>query len=167
MSAQLAPGDRAPDFTLDDAHGNRVSLDDLRGRRTIVYFYPKAFTPGCTTEACDFRDHQDVLAAQGHRVVGISADSPQVLAAFASEHDLDFTLLSDPGSETARAWGAWGQREIDGVLRDGPLRTTVLLAEDGTVLSADYGVEAGGHVASLVTTIGLSPREDPAPPRRS
>lgn len=150
MTRRLSPGDRAPDFTLDDAHGSRISLEDLLERRTVVYFYPKAFTPGCTTEACDFRDHQGPLADLGYRIVGISADAPETLDAFATEHDLDFTLLSDPGSATAKAWGAWGGREINGERSEGPLRTTFLLKEDGTVVRAEYAVSAPSHVANLL-----------------
>lgn len=150
MTRRLSPGDRAPGFTLTDAHGNQTSLEDLLGRRTVLYFYPKAFTPGCTTEACDFRDHQDPLSELGYRIVGISADAPETLDAFAKEHGLDFTLLSDPGSATAKAWGAWGEREINGERSDGPLRTTLLLEEDGTVLRAEYAVSAPGHVANLL-----------------
>ena len=150
MTAQLTPGDHAPDLDLTDSHGDRVTLDDLRGRRTVVYFYPKAFTPGCTTEACDFRDNESALADRGYRVLGISADTPDTLADFAQTYALPFPLLSDPGSRTARAWGAWGEREIAGERSEGPLRTTIVLDEDGVVLSADYRVDASGHVADLL-----------------
>ena len=150
MTAQLTPGDHAPDLDLTDSRGDRVTLDDLRGRRTVVYFYPKAFTPGCTTEACDFRDNESALADRGYRVLGISADAPDTLADFAQTYALPFPLLSDPGSRTARAWGAWGEREIAGERCEGPLRTTIVLDEDGVVLSADYRVDASGHVADLL-----------------
>lgn len=150
MTAQLTPGDQAPDLDLTASDGSRVTLDDLRGRRAVVYFYPKAFTPGCTTEACDFRDSESALADRGYRVIGISADAPDALADFAQTYALPFPLLSDPGSRTARAWGAWGEREIAGERSEGPLRTTIVLDEDGVVLSADYRVDASGHVADLL-----------------
>lgn len=153
MTAQLTPGDHAPDLDLTDSHGDRITLDDLRGRRTVVYFYPKAFTPGCTTEACDFRDSESALADHGYRVLGISADAPDTLADFAQTYALPFPLLSDPGSRTARAWGAWGEREIAGERGEGPLRTTIVLDEDGVVLSADYRVDASGHVADLLDAL--------------
>ena len=152
MSNQLDAGQQAPDFALRDGGGNQVTLADLRGSRAVVYFYPKAFTPGCTTEACDFRDNHEALAAQGYRVVGISGDDPQTLRSFAQEHDLPFTLLSDPGSETAKAWGAWGEREIKGETSEGPLRSTFLLNEEGVVEGAEYKVGVPGHVANLLKT---------------
>lgn len=153
MTTQLETGDKAPDFSLTDARGEEVSLADLRGEPAVLYFYPKAFTPGCTTEACDFRDNHEAFAAQGHRVIGISSDDPDTLDSFAKEHDLPFTLLSDPGSETAKAYGAWGEREINGETSTGPLRTTVVLDADGTVRSAQYKVDPQGHVTNLLGDI--------------
>lgn len=150
--SRLSVGDTAPDFTLVNQDGKSVSLSDFRGQRVVVYFYPAAMTPGCTTEACDFRDNHEALAAQGYRVVGISGDDPQTLRSFAQEHDLPFTLLSDPGSETAKAWGAWGEREIKGETSEGPLRSTFLLNEEGVVESAEYKVGVPGHVANLLKT---------------
>ncbi|ACU84682.1 Thiol peroxidase, Bcp-type [Brachybacterium faecium] len=157
MPQQLSPGDRAPDLDLADTRGDRVTLADLHGRRTVVYFYPKAFTPGCTTEACDFRDHESALDERGYRILGISADTPDTLADFATTYELPFTLLSDPDSRTARAWGAWGEREIAGERSEGPLRSTIVLDEDGVVLAADYAVGAAGHVATLIDTLGSRP----------
>lgn len=154
MTDRLSPGNSAPDFTLTDAHGEEVSLGDLRGQRSVVYFYPKAFTPGCTTEACDFRDNEARFAERGYRILGISADSPETLRDFAREHDLAFPLLSDPGSRTAQAWGAWGERTINGETSIGPVRSTIVLEEDGTVLSADYGVAVPDHVVNLIGTLG-------------
>ncbi|ATG52739.1 peroxiredoxin [Brachybacterium vulturis] len=150
MTHRLSPGDSAPDFTLTDARGEQVSLADLRGQRSVVYFYPKAFTPGCTTEACDFRDNETRFAERGYRILGISADSPETLQDFAREHDLAFPLLSDPGSRAAQAWGAWGERTINGETSVGPVRTTIILEDDGTVLSADYGVAVPDHVVNLI-----------------
>lgn len=150
MNNRLDAGQQAPDFTLRDSGGNQVALADLRGGRAVVYFYPKAFTPGCTTEACDFRDSHEALAAKGYRIIGISGDDPQTLRSFAQEHELPFALLSDPGSETAKAWGAWGEREIDGEVSVGPLRSTFLLGEDGVIESAEYKVGVPGHVENLL-----------------
>ena len=153
MTERLDTGDIAPTVTLTGADGAQVSLDDLRGSRAVVYFYPKAFTPGCTTEACDFRDNEASFAERGYRVVGISADSPERLGEFAKEHDLPFTLLSDPESRTARAWGAWGRRDADDPASEGPVRTTVVLDAEGAVVSAEYGVAAQGHVTNLLGTL--------------
>lgn len=150
MSNRLDVGQQAPDFTLRDSGGNQVTLADLRGGRAVVYFYPKAFTPGCTTEACDFRDSHEALVAEGYRVIGISGDDPQTLRSFAQEHELPFTLLSDPGSEVAKSWGAWGEREIDGEVSVGPLRSTFLLSEDGVIESAEHKVGVPGHVENLL-----------------
>src|SRR5699024_7891343 len=147
---QQTTGDHAPARDLTASAGSRVTLADLRGRRAVVYFYPKAFTHGCTTEACDFRDSESALADRGYRIIGISADAPETLADFAQTYALPFPLLSDPESRTARAWGAWGEREIAGERSEGPLRTTIILDEDGVVLSADYRVDASGHVADLL-----------------
>lgn len=153
MSNRLTAGQQAPDFTLSDSGGNRLALADLRGGRAVVYFYPKAFTPGCTTEACDFRDNHEALAAQGYRIVGISGDDPQTLRSFAQEHELPFTLLSDPGAEVAKRWGAWGEREINGEASVGPLRSTFLLDEEGVVESVQYGVGVPGHVEGLLGAV--------------
>ena len=122
MTQQIRPGRQAPDFTLTDHEGRQVRLYDLRGRRVIVYFYPKAFTPGCTSEACDFRDSLASLESLGYTVLGVSGDDPVTLGRFATEYHLPYRLLSDPDSATARAWGAWGEKVIDGETRIGPLR---------------------------------------------
>lgn len=149
MTQQIRPGRQAPDFTLTDHEGRQVRLSDLRGRRVIVYFYPKAFTPGCTSEACDFRDSLASLEPLGYTVLGVSGDDPGTLGRFATEYHLPYRLLSDPDSATARAWGAWGEKVIDGETRIGPLRSTFVLDEDGTVVSVEYDVQAEGHVAGL------------------
>lgn len=145
----LQPGDPAPNLELTDQDGNAVSLNQLAGQDVVVYFYPKAFTPGCTNEACDFRDNLAALRAGGVTVLGISADPVDRLAEFQREYDLNFTLLSDPESATARAWGAWGLRTINGEQSEGPLRSTVVVGADQRVRSAEYGVTVDGHVASL------------------
>lgn len=149
MSRQLQTNDTAPDFALADHDGQQVRLAELRGRKVIVYFYPKAFTPGCTSEACDFRDNLASFGQLGYTVLGISADEPQTLRKFAEENQLPYRLLADPGSATARAWGAWGEKTVNGKTVVGPLRSTIVLDEDGTVVSAEYNVQAEGHVAGL------------------
>ncbi|MCD1146304.1 thioredoxin-dependent thiol peroxidase [Kocuria sp. LUK] len=149
MTQQLRAGDPAPALTLTDHEGREVDLAGLHGRRVIVYFYPKAFTPGCTSEACDFRDNLASLESLGYTVLGVSADDEQTLARFAEEHALPYRLLSDPESATARAWGAWGEKSVGGETRVGPLRSTFVVDEQGRIASAEYDVQAQGHVARL------------------
>lgn len=146
---RLAPGDRAPAFTLPDSHGDEVSLADYAGRRVIVYFYPAAATPGCTKQAGDFRDNLVDLAAAGLDVVGISPDPQPKLAAFAAEHQLTFPLLSDPGRDVLTAYGAWGEKSLYGKTVTGVIRSTFVIGEAQTVEHALYNAKAAGHVASL------------------
>ncbi|HSK27257.1 MAG TPA: thioredoxin-dependent thiol peroxidase [Jiangellales bacterium] len=153
--ARLAPGDPAPDFTLPDADGNPVSLSDYRGRSTIVYFYPAASTPGCTTEACDFRDSLASLQGAGYAVLGVSPDAPAKLVAFREEQGLTFPLLSDPDKEVLTAWGAYGEKSMYGRTVTGVIRSTVVVGPDGTVQKAMYNVKASGHVAKLRRELGL------------
>lgn len=155
MSTALTPGQAAPEFTLPDAAGRSVSLSDYAGRQAIIYFYPKAATPGCTTEACDFRDSLAALQAAGVDVVGISTDAPEALAAFSDDFGLNFPLLSDADHQVAEAWGAWGEKQINNQTVMGTLRSTVVVNADGTVRTAEYGVSADGHVAHLRTQLGL------------
>jgi peroxiredoxin Q/BCP len=153
--ARLQPGDTAPDFTLDDADGKPVSLSDFRGRKTVVYFYPAAMTPGCTTQACDFRDSLDSLAASGYAVLGISPDKPEKLAKFRDRDALTFPLLSDPDRKTLQAYGAWGEKTMYGRKTTGVLRSTFVVDEDGRIALAQYNVRATGHVAKLRRDLGL------------
>jgi peroxiredoxin Q/BCP len=146
---RLAPGDKAPDFTLPDADGKPVSLSSLRGRRVIVYFYPAAMTPGCTKQACDFRDSLDSLAASGIAVLGISPDKPQKLAKFREHDGLTFPLLSDPDRQVLQAYGAYGEKVMYGKTTVGVIRSTFVIDPDGVVERALYGVKATGHVARL------------------
>ncbi|MFJ6312869.1 peroxiredoxin [Pseudarthrobacter oxydans] len=145
----------APDFTLPDAAGQPVSLASYRGRNVIVYFYPKAATPGCTTEACDFRDSLASLQGKGYDVVGISPDAPEALAGFTGDFGLTFPLLSDPDHAVALAYGAWGEKLVNGEITEGVLRSTVVVGTDGTVVLARYQVDAKGHVAALRRELGL------------
>jgi len=148
-SDELEPGREAPDFALPDATGTVRTLAGLRGRPVIVYFYPAAFTPGCTTEACDFRDNLASLQGAGYVVLGISPDPVARLAEFADAEQLSFPLLSDEGAETARAWGAWGQKTVAGRTFDGVIRSTVVVDPGGLVASVEYNVDPVGHVARL------------------
>ena len=152
---RLAVGDTAPDFTLADDQGGEVTLSDLRGKNVIVYFYPAAMTPGCTTQACDFSDSLDSLKARGYEVLGISPDSPAKLAKFREKDHLTITLLSDPDRKALDAYGAWGEKKNYGKTYEGVIRSTVVVGEDGKVTHAAYNVKASGHVAKLRKDLGL------------
>jgi peroxiredoxin Q/BCP len=146
---KLAPGDVAPDFSLPDADGRLVTLSGLRGQRVIVYFYPAAMTPGCTKEACDFRDNLGVLAGAGLTVLGISPDRPEKLAKFRDKESLNFTLLADPDREVLRAYGAYGEKTMYGRKTVGVIRSTFVIGADGKIERAYYNVRATGHVERL------------------
>jgi thioredoxin-dependent peroxiredoxin len=149
MTTRLAPGDAAPDFTLPDADGKPVSLSDYRGRRVIVYFYPAASTPGCTKQACDFRDSLGELNGAGLEVLGVSPDKPAKLAKFRDAERLTFPLLSDADREVLTAWGAFGEKKMYGKTVTGVIRSTFVVGPDGTLEQALYNVRATGHVAKL------------------
>ena len=153
--SRLAPGDAAPDFTLPDADGNDVALADQRGSKVIVYFYPAAMTPGCTKQACDFRDSLDSLQAAGYRVLGISPDKPEKLAKFRDRDAVTFPLLSDTSKATLEAYGAFGEKTMYGKKVTGVIRSTFVLDEEGKVELAQYNVKATGHVAKLRKDLGL------------
>ena len=152
---RLAPGDMAPDFTLPDADGKEVTLSALRGQRVIVYFYPAAMTPGCTKQACDFRDSLSSLAAAGLTVLGISPDKPEKLAKFREKESLNFPLLSDPDHEVERAYGAYGEKKLYGKISVGVIRSTFVVGPDGALEQAQYAVKATGHVARLRKELGV------------
>ncbi|HEY9354969.1 MAG TPA: peroxiredoxin [Arthrobacter sp.] len=155
LPGRMQPGATAPDFTLSDASGQDFSLSSRRGRNVIVYFYPKAATPGCTTEACDFRDSLASLQGSGYDVIGISPDAPAALAEFTGDFGLNFPLLSDQDNAVALAYGAWGEKVINGEIVEGVLRSTVVIDADGAVVLARYQVDAQGHVAALRQELGL------------
>ncbi len=146
---RLSVGDKAPGFTLPAADGSTVSLADYAGRKVIVYFYPAAATPGCTKQACDFRDSLSELGDAGIDVVGISPDKPAKLASFVEKEGLTFPLLSDPDKEVLTAWGAFGEKKMYGKTVTGVIRSTFLVDEDGRIALAQYNVRATGHVAKL------------------
>ncbi len=146
---RLTPGDAAPNFTLPDDTGQRVSLTDFRGRKVILYVYPAAMTPGCTTQACDFRDSLQSLSAAGYAVVGLSSDPPERLAEFRDLEGLTFPLLSDPDKSIQKAYGAYGERQIHGKSVRGVIRSSFVIDENGKIDKATYNVKATGHVARL------------------
>ena len=152
---RLSPGDPAPDFTLPDADGRPVALRDLRGRKVVLYAYPAASTPGCTTQACDFRDSLSSLQAAGYEVVGLSPDPPAKLARFRDAEGLTFPLLSDPSKQVLTAYGAFGEKSLYGKTVTGVLRSTFVVDEDGVIAYASYGVKAKGHVAKLRRDLGI------------
>jgi peroxiredoxin Q/BCP len=153
--ARLSPGDTAPAFTLPDADGKDVSLGDFHGRKVVVYFYPAASTPGCTRQACDFRDNLGELNDAGFAVVGISPDKPAKLAKFRDEQALTFPLLSDPSRATLEAYGAFGEKTMYGRKVTGVIRSTFVVDEAGQVEQALYNVKATGHVAKLRRDLGV------------
>ncbi|MCW2521909.1 MAG: alkyl hydroperoxide reductase/Thiol specific antioxidant/Mal allergen [Frankiales bacterium] len=155
MTERLSPGDIAPDFTLPDADGNEVSLADLRGKRVIVYFYPAASTPGCTKQACDFRDSLDRLASEGFAVLGVSPDKPAKLVKFRDQQSLTFPLLSDEDKSVLSAYGAYGEKKLYGKTVVGVIRSTFVIDPAGKVELAQYAVKATGHVAKLRRDLGL------------
>lgn len=153
-SIRLDKGDTAPDFALSNDRGETVSLKDFAGSRVIVYFYPRANTPGCTTEACDFTENFSQFDDAGVKVLGISPDKPEALAKFRADHDLTVELLSDPSKETLEAYGAFGEKKNYGKVVQGVIRSTFLVSVDdagkGTIETAQYNVKATGHVGRIL-----------------
>jgi len=159
MDHRLAHGDTAPDFTLLDASGQPVSLADFAGHRVIVYFYPAAMTPGCTTQAVDFTAAISELSAAGVDVLGVSPDEPAKLAEFRESQSVAFPLLSDPDRATLGAYGAYGEKMLYGKLVEGVIRSTFVVDVDdegkGTIALAQYNVKAAGHVDKLRRDLGV------------
>jgi peroxiredoxin Q/BCP len=154
-TARLAHGDPAPDFTLPTDNGDSLTLKDLRGRKVVLYAYPAAMTPGCTTQACDFRDSLASLQAAGYEVVGISPDAPAKLAKFRERDAITFPLVSDQDKSVLTAYGAYGQKQMYGKTVTGVIRSTFVIDEDGTIDRALYNVKATGHVAKLRRDLGI------------
>ncbi|GAB5902579.1 peroxiredoxin [Mycobacteroides chelonae] len=146
---RLEVGDKAPAFTLLDADGKKVSLSSYKGRKVIIYFYPAAMTPGCTKQACDFRDSLAQLNEAGLDVIGISPDKPEKLAKFRERDGVNFPLLSDPDKTTLTAYGAFGEKKLYGKIVEGVIRSTFVVDEKGKIEVAQYNVKATGHVAKL------------------
>lgn len=155
-AVRLGPGDRAPAFSLEDDQGNTVRLSDLKGSKVIVYFYPAAMTPGCTTQACDFTAAMTDFTTAGYTVLGISPDSPDKLARFRQEGSFNFTLLSDPSKATMEKYGAYGEKQLYGKTVVGVIRSTFVIDEKGTIEQAQYNVKAKGHVAKLARELNLT-----------
>ena len=155
MTARLEPGDEAPDFTLPTDTGENLHLADLRGKRVVLYVYPAAMTPGCTTQACDFRDSLSSLHAAGFEVVGISPDPPAKLAKFRAKEGLTFPLVADPDKSVLTAYGAYGEKQNYGKTVLGVIRSTFVIGPDGRIEKAMYNVKATGHVAKLRRELGV------------
>ena len=153
--ARLEAGTPAPAFTLTDQDGTAVSLSDFAGENVIVYFYPAAMTPGCTTEACDFRDNLNSLKSAGYQVIGISKDVPARNKEFQVQEGLNFPLLSDEDLAVHRAYGAYGEKKLYGKTVEGVIRSTFVVDPDGTLRLPLYNVKATGHVASLRKKLGI------------
>ncbi len=154
-STRLQAGDTAPDFTLTDQDGASVSLGDYAGKKVVVYFYPAAMTPGCTTQACDFRDNLASLASAGYQVLGVSKDAPAKLKEFQAHDSVNFPLLSDEDLTVHNAYGTWGEKNSYGKMITGVLRSTFVIDENGAIQLALYNVKATGHVASLRKKLGI------------
>jgi peroxiredoxin Q/BCP len=146
---RLESGDQAPPFTATDQSGVKRTSTDFRGARLAMYFYPKAFTPGCTTESCDFRDRYELFAQSDVQIIGISPDEPEKLARFKDEHDLPFDLLSDPDHTIATAYDAYGLKKNYGKEYMGIIRSTFLIDATGVIEEAYYNVRAKGHAERI------------------
>jgi peroxiredoxin Q/BCP len=154
-STRLEAGTTAPTFSLSDKDGATLSLGDFAGKKVVLYFYPAASTPGCTTQACDFRDNLASLASAGYQVLGVSKDTGDALRQFADEQSLTFPLLSDPDLTVHEAYGTYGEKSMYGKTVTGVIRSTFVIDEDGMLEHALYNVKATGHVASLRKKLGL------------
>ena len=150
---RLEPGQTAPTFHGVDQNDVEVSNVDFAGQDLLMYFYPKAFTPGCTTEACDFRDRYQTFAAAGYGIVGISPDEPEKLARFHDEYELPFSLISDPDQKIAEAFGAWGKKKNYGREYEGLIRSTIAIDSGGIVTAAWYNVKAKGHAERIEQSV--------------
>ncbi len=150
---RLEAGERVPRFSALDHAGNTVTDEDLRGAAAIIYFYPAAFTPGCTTESCDFRDRSGAISAAGYRIIGVSPDAVDAVARFREEYQLGFDMLSDPNHEMAGAFGAWGIKKNYGREYEGLIRSTFVVDADGVVVSVHYNVKATGHAERIARSV--------------
>jgi peroxiredoxin Q/BCP len=153
----LEPGDQAPDFELSDQRGNPVRLSDFRGQTVVLYFYPRADTPGCTTQACGVRDRSDEYAAAGARVIGVSPDEPAELAKFDRKHGLGFTLLGDPDHAVADAYGAWGEKSMYGKKYLGVLRSTFIIDPEGKIARVFPKVQPKKHDDLVLDALRADP----------
>ena len=153
MSVHLEAGDKAPSFSLPSSSGGSVTLDAMRGKKVVLYFYPKDDTPGCTKEACGFRDSKDDLDAEDLVVLGVSADDLDSHQQFIDKFHLNFPLLADVDKTCIDAYGVWGEREYRGRRIEGVLRKTFLIGEDGTIMKAWHQVEPEGHAQEILQVV--------------
>ena len=151
--SRLEPGSPLPSFTGIDQTGKERSSKEFASSKVVIYFYPRAFTPGCTTESCDFRDRHEFFSGQDYAILGISPDSPEKLAEFKAEYELPFDLISDPDHAIAEAFGAWGEKKNYGKVYMGLIRST-FVASEGTVEAAFYNVRAKGHAERIASAVG-------------
>jgi peroxiredoxin Q/BCP len=149
----LQPGDQAPDIQLSDDAGKPFQLSSLKGRRVVLYFYPKADTPGCTTESCEFRDHVKAFAKRGAAVLGISPDKPAAQAKFKQKFDLPFTLLADEEKSAAQAYGVWKEKNMYGKKAMGIERSTFIIGPDGKIEKIYAKVKAAGHAEAVLADL--------------
>ena len=153
--SKLEKGDKAPAFKLLDSEENEMSSESFKGQKTILYFYPAAGTPGCTNQACDFRDNLNSLKSLGYSVIGVSPDKPAKLEKFRQKESLNFPMLSDPENEVQKLYGAYGLKQMYGKEYEGVIRSTFVIDEDGNIAHAFYNVKAKGHVDMLRKQIGI------------
>lgn len=154
VNPKLSVGDAAPDFTLASDTQGDVSLADLKGQKFVLYFYPKDMTPGCTKQACDFRDNLDTFAERGYAIYGVSPDPVERHAKFREKHDLNFPLLADTDHSVAEAYGVWREKTNYGRTYEGLVRSTFFIDADGTIEAIHDNVRATGHVGRLVRDLG-------------
>ncbi len=150
MQTDLNPGDKAPDFSVTDHRGNKLSLDSLRGKKTVLYFYPKDNTPGCTAEACSLRDGYEELSEKGFVVIGVSPDTDKSHAGFSSKHNLPFHLVADTGKDLLKSYGAWGEKKMFGKIVEGVKRTTFIIDEDGRIEHVIGKVDTKNHSGQIL-----------------
>jgi len=153
MTKKLSKGDRAPDFTLQDQEGRTIQLADLKGQKVLLYAYPRADTPGCTKQACSVRDSRTQLGVKGIKAIGFSPDEKESLQKFDQKYSLGFQLLSDPDHRTASAYGAWGEKNLDGKKNEGIIRSAFLLDEQGQIVDAWYNVKPEETVERALAAI--------------
>jgi len=154
--AQLEAGAAAPQFTGKDQEGNQISLQDFKGKKLILYFYPKDDTPGCTAEACNLRDNYEDLISRGFAIVGVSPDNEKSHGKFRTKYNLPFSLIADPGTSIIRAYGAWGEKSMYGKKYEGVLRTTFVIDESGHILRIISKVNTGDHTQQILNELGIN-----------
>lgn len=153
--AKLKTGDHAPDFSAKNQHGEIISLSSHRGKKLILYFYPKDNTPGCTAEACNFRDNLEYWKKRGFEIIGISPDNEKSHKGFDARYQLGFQILSDPDAEILKAYGAWGEKKMYGKVYEGVLRSTFVISEEGKIIDIVDKVDTKNHTAQIITQLKL------------